>query len=282
MKKIFSKLLLFLFLCSGCGTTYYQLIELDSDIIKSNDKTLIASNNDLNIIFNFWSNGGSTNFSLINKSDETIYIKHDECQLIINGESMDYYDNSKYTKTKSILNEKKGSKTYVTESKIYGKKQTKYNTVTSSTAVYSSNAKTSEEKLVFVLHPNSYKNISGFNIQDYIFSNCDVDEHPNNSNSNLDNGLSFTSDDSPLKIRLIVTYSFDEDFKNKLKYEADAFVSRFSNWNGKRFIQKELFYQCEEGTQNRGYGTMRYVTDNYSPFRYYKKYNKYPKTILVE
>ena len=205
MKKIFvlfNSFLLLLFM--SCNREYYQLVELESDVIKEDNNSLIASNDDLDLILDFWSNGGSTSFKVMNRSYKTLYIKHDECQLIINGRSKDYYDNSRYTSTSSLLNSKKRSSTAISPIKIYGKTQLNISTVTSSSSVLNSKSVTSEDKLIFVLHPDSYKNIEGFKIQDYIFGDCNVTEYPNKSNSNIDNGLSFNADNSPIKIRLII------------------------------------------------------------------------------
>ena len=166
MKNITSKtILLIFFIITGCSTPYYQLVELESLKIKKDNNDFIASNHHLGMKFDFWANGGSTSFDVVNMSDKTIYIKYDECHLVINGESKDYYDNSLYTSTSSILKNRKRSNTTVQQLKIYGKSQINISSFSSTSSIVNSRSKTEEDKLVLILPPSSFKEIDGFKIQ---------------------------------------------------------------------------------------------------------------------
>ena len=121
---------------------------------------------------------------------------------------------------------------------------------------------------MYVLHPQSYRNIDGIYLQESRFKHCDIKAVVSNKNSNIDNGISFTKENSPLNIRIIITYSFDENFENKKTYEVDAYVNRFSNWRKKKFITEERYKECESDQV----GKFRNVTEWYSPMRYYIKY----------
>jgi len=275
-------------LISSCATpTYYQLVELSSDSIKEG----VSENQDIKVRVNFWANGGTSRYSIFNQSKETIYIKYDECQVIKNGLAYDLYDNSEYSSTSGIITSKtKGTKKQkgasISQSNIYGSSSI-YTPLGASASILSSslnasisnsnsvtstvsNAKsvTSTDKRVYVLHPQSKRNIDGIYLQGSRFSNCDVLARASNKKSNIENGISYTKESSPLNIRIIITYSFDENFENKKIYEVDAYVNRFSNWSEQKFFTEEQYQECEDDS----FYNNRNVTEWYSPMRYYKRY----------
>ena len=275
-------------LISSCATpTYYQLVELSSEKIQDG----VSENQDIKVGVNFWANGGTSEYSIFNKSKKIIYIKYDECQVIKNGMAYDLYDNSEYSSTRGIITSNTNKRTQqkgasVSQSNIYG--SSSYNTplgaaasilsaslnasVSNSNSVTStvSNAKsvTSKDKKVYVLHPQSYRNVDGIYLQGSRFWDCDVSSQVSNKESNIRNGISYTKENSPLKVRIVITYSFDENFEDKKTYEVDAFVNRFSNWKENEFIKKEKYKECEDDH----FYEWQNVTELYSPMRYYKKY----------
>jgi hypothetical protein len=274
-------------LISSCATpTYYQLVELSSDNIKEG----ISENQDLKVFVNFWTDGGNSRYSIFNKTEKTIYIKYDECQVIKNGLAYDLYDNSRYTSTRGVTNsitigsnKKKGAS--ISQSNIYGSSSIHTPlgasasilsaalnaSVSNSKSVTStvSNAKsvTSTDKRMYALHPQSYRNIDGIYLQDSRFWDCDVLAKQTDKTSNIENGLSYTKENSPLNVRIIITYSFDVNFENKKTYKLDTYVNRFSNWSENSFFTEEKYRECE-----RVYYKYRNVTEWYSPMNYYKKY----------
>lgn len=275
-------------LISSCATpTYYQLVELSSENIQDG----VSENQDIKVGVDFWANGGTSKYSIFNKSKKTIYIKYDECQVIKNGMAYDLYDNSEYSSTRGIITSKTNKRTQqkgasVSQSNIYG--SSSYNTplgaaasilsaslnasVSNSNSITStvSNAKsvTSTDKRIYVLHPQSYRNIDGIYLRGSRFWDCDVLARVSNKKSNMANGISYTKENSPLNVRIIITYSFDENFDDKKTYEVDAYVNRFSNWNEGKFITTEKYKVCEDDKSYK----IRNVTELYSPMRYYKRY----------
>jgi|TARA_B110000240_G_scaffold175431_1_gene202643 hypothetical protein len=276
-------------LISSCATpTYYQLVELSSENIQDG----VSENQDIKVGVDFWANGGTSKYSIFNKSKKTIYIKNDECQVIKNGMAYDLYDNSEYSSTRGIITSKTNKRTQqkgasVSQSNIYG--SSSYNTplgaaasilsaslnasVSNSNSITStmSNAKSvkSTDKKIYVLHPQSFRNIDGIYLRGSRFWDCDVLARVSNKKSNIDNGISYTKENTPLNLRIIITYSFDENFDDKKTYELDAYVNRFSNWSEKEFIKEEQYKKCEDDK----YYQYRNITELYSPMRYYKRYN---------
>jgi len=117
-------ILLISIIFSSCSTQYYQLYELESSDINL-DRQAYSANNDLKVTYDFWANGGSTELILENKSDKTIYVKHDECQFILNNYAADYYDNATYTNSKSFSKSvSRGNSKQVMVQNIFGTSST--------------------------------------------------------------------------------------------------------------------------------------------------------------
>ena len=288
MKQSISILLLTLLISSCAPKTFYQLVELSSNNIKEGE----SENEDIKINIDFWENGGTTQFSIFNKSLKTIYIKYDECQVIKNGMAYDLYDNSEYSSNRGIITSKTNARKQqkgasISKSNIYG--SSSFNTVLGAAAsIYSasisasasnfnsvtttmSNTKSvsSTDMKTFVLQPQSYRIIDGVYLQSSRFYDCNVLASVSNKQSNIENGMSFPKEASPFNLRIIITYSYDDSFTDKKTYELDAYVSRFSNWNMSEFVKQEKYKKCEDDI----YFKYRDVTDTYSPMRYYIRYD---------
>jgi len=276
MKKIFN-LIIACVLLSSCNTTtyFYQLVDIASDDIKDNQ----SSNKDLDIHFDFWGDGGSTTYEIHNKGEKTMYIKYDECQLIINGQVQDLYDNSEYTnsnstsikKGRSVSNSASGAISGI--GVLSGLVEAYSRSASASASVSKENTKTSartfSDKQVYVLPPNSSRDIYGPNLQSYIASDCDLVEYPSVKKSALGNGLSYTNENTPLKFRVFITYGFNDQFSDKKTYSVTGYVNRISNWNPSAFITTEKYKEC-----NKGLSKTRSIIEWRSPSRYYVSYEK--------
>ena len=72
MKRLFL-LLLTIMTLSSCGSYYYQVYDVASNIEEQNDQYMIE-NEDCAISFNFWKHLGNAAFTFYNKTDENLYI----------------------------------------------------------------------------------------------------------------------------------------------------------------------------------------------------------------
>jgi len=275
MKRILN-LIIACFLLSSCSTTtsFYQLVDIESDDIKDNQ----SSNQDLDVYFDFWGDGGSSTYKIHNKGEKTLYIKYDECQLIINGQAQDLYDNSVYTNSKStsIIKGRSVSKSAsgaVAGIGILSGLAEAYSRSASASGSVSkgntnSSSKTFSDKKVYVLSPNSSRDIYGPDLQSYVFSDCDMVEYPSKKKSDLDNGFSYTNENSPLKFRIFITYGFNEQFSDKKTYSITGYVNRISNWHSDAFITYKKYEECDKVK----WGS---VVEWRSPSRYYVRYMNY-------
>jgi hypothetical protein len=268
MKLIFRAFVLS-FLLTSCSKDvyFYQLVELESENMKAVDNQVIASNNDIKVVFDFWDNRGASDFAITNTTNKTIYIKHDECFLIKNGRIIDYYDNAEYTSSSSFNKEvsAQSSNAYTSNnSNILGSIRSKAASISSST----SSSVTKSDKKVLALPPNTTRVIYGPDLDVYRHWDCNVNPIPSRKESNRENGVSFTKDNTPLNIGVLITYSYEDDFSDKKTFETSAFLNHFSNWSPNEFIISENYKDCEEDR----YELYRKVFIDHSPLMYYIKY----------
>ncbi len=275
MKKILN-LIIACVLLSSCNTTtyFYQLVDIASDDIKDNQ----SSNQDLDVYFDFWGDGGSTTYVVHNKGEKTMYIKYDECQLIINGQARDLYDNSEYTNSNStsIIKGRSVSKSASGAISgigvLSGLVEAYSRSASASASVSKENTNTSSmtysDKRVYILPPTSSRYIYGPDLQSYVTKDCDLAEYPSIKKSALGNGFSYTNENSPLKFRVFITYAFNEQFSDKKTYTITGYVNRISNWNPNAFITTEKYKECD------GMYKTRSVTELRSPSRYFISYEK--------
>ena len=270
MKLIFRAFVLS-FLLTSCSKAvyYYQLVELESENMEAVDNQVIASNNDIKVVFDFWGNRGSSDFAITNTTNKTIYIKHDECFLIKNGRIIDYYDNAEYTSSSSLNKEVSAqrSNAYKSDnSNILGTIRSKAASISSST----SSSVTKSDKKILPLPPNTTRVIYGPDLDGNRLWNCNVDPIPSRKKSNRQNGVSFTKDNTPLNVGVLITYSYEDDFSDKKTFETSAFLNHFSNWSPNEFIIAENYKDCEEDR----YELYREVFIDHSPLMYYIKYTR--------
>lgn len=92
-------------LITSCAPTYYyQLVNTKpaSEGLKKTERAVIYEDDNCIINYNLWANGGTTQISIENKTDEDIYIDLGATFFFINNQAFDIYDGS--TKTKSVVN----------------------------------------------------------------------------------------------------------------------------------------------------------------------------------
>ena len=274
MKKILNLIIACVLLAScSTPTRFYQLVDIASDDIKDNQ----SSNKDIDVYFDFWGDGGSTTYEIHNKGEKTMYIKYDECHLIVNGLVRDLYDNSEYTNSNStsIKNTTGVSKsasgaisgTGVLSGLAEAYVRSASASISSSKVNTKSLSRTYSDKKVYVLPPSSSRYIYGPDLQSYVTKDCDLDEYPSKKKSNFENGLSYTNENSPLKFRVFITYAFDEQFSDKKTYSITGYVNRISNWHPSAFITNQNYKECDKEM----YKTKEVVVWS-SPSRYYISY----------
>ena len=129
---------------------------------------------------------------------------------------------------------------------------------------------TKSDKKILPIPPNSYRKINGYTIQYNRLRDCNVDIKPSKKKSNKENGVVYDKEDTPMNLNILITYAFEEDFKNKKSFEISTFIKHFSNWHEDAFIVSEKYKECEDDIFKKN----RDIYVNYSPLMWFHKYRK--------
>jgi len=245
-----------LFLSSCSTTSFYQVYEVkpfDESITKSNK--LIFDDENCQISYNLWSNGGNIGFNFYNKTNFNIYIKLNESNFILNGFANDYFKNRTYTTTKSKFvstsNTSTGSlaitgiDTYenINTSQVISSISAKLN----SSVGYSVSIK---EDSIVCIPPRTTKIISEYSINNYQIRDCELYKYPR---KNQIKTLTYSSDDSPIVFSNRITYEINGNSKvvtNKFYVSgvtnypySDFFVRKYEEFCGQKSYMRKKHYR---------------------------------------
>lgn len=231
------KLLIFVLSCcclTACSSSYYQQIAtLKSEQVRINDDgEFVAETPEFSISYNFWSQLGGVNFSIINKSDKDIYFRVSESYFIRNGRAYDYYqeiENVAATTTQ-IGNVGKISRQEVKMQKS------------------------------ICIPAHSYKPFKGFYTQPDVYRECGFIRNPSDSESAE---LNFNINNSPVIIENRLTLEIDGQVYplNHVFY-----VSKLQNFATTTIVEYVNIKNCEGNSVGKKLYKML------APFRYYIDY----------
>ena len=282
-----------LILSSCAPTVFYQLYNTESSNVEMNENRIIYENDDIKVVYDFWGNQGNSDFLIINKTDSNVFIDLNKSHLVKNGIAKTYFQNRTFSESSSsslsvrnyysssYLNKSTNSFGNVYYSNGFGIANSQINTSgnlsTSSSKSKSIIAKgfsvTYIEKDIICIPKNSAKIFNGFSLNTDIYRDCDLLRYP--SRKSIES-KKFDKENTPLNIKNIITYSFDENNSNSLKeIENNFWVSEISNYNSTEFYKVKYPEYCGEKSQ---YLKRYYLF--YKPNRFYIKYSKGSSTEL--
>lgn len=203
MKKIL--LLLFIaIILSSCGSSYYQIYDVASNIKEQNNQ-YVVENEDCTVSFNFWDSKGNAAFTFYNKTDNNLYIPLASSSFIMNGYSKSLFDNVDVT----VLVSRTETNTYKSNSIIC-------------VAPHSS----------FVIYDNK--------LVDRIYKFCDVNkDYPKGTY-----GENFTEEDTPLNFRYHILYSYNMNAEQTKALTPAFYVSRIENFKSKVITESKIVKDC--------------------------------------
>jgi hypothetical protein len=279
-------------LLSGCSSVYYQLYQVESTDLKLNNNFLLSENNDLNIVYNFWSEYGIGDILIENKTDSSVYIDLGRSHLIVNGIANTYFQNRTITKATSssfLISSSygsytsqytgKGSATASASAWNYGNysaasgnsysvssgtSTVSGRSSTSNTHISLANSVTIGEQQIVIIPPRSAKVISGFYLNSALYKDCNLVSNPSRKENKISK---FNKDNSPFMYRNFLTYSFDKEF-TPINELSDLFwVSEISNYSNNEFTE---YYQPQNCGKNVGYQQLKFKYEG--PDKFYIEY----------
>jgi hypothetical protein len=277
---------------------FYQLQKIESEDVSQNDHAKIVSEfDDVDIIANFWADGGNTSFMIYNKTDSNIFIDLGKSHLIINGVAHTYFQNRAFAESSSSTISSgssftTGSATRSTYSSGYGTASYYGNSAyaraqTTSTSYSSGYTSTTGSKItttedqsvsfgemrVICIPPRSGKMVDGFIIQSSTYRDCDLLRYPGKKQTPT---KKFDFEQSPLKFLNLITYGFNEELKDERTLEISYWVSEISNYSYDKFVgRRKLTYCAEELLESETYWLLK------NPQYFYIEYKKLTDTGFI-
>jgi hypothetical protein len=259
-------------LLSSCGpSVYYQVYKaVPADPISIVQNALIYEDDNCEIAYNLWADGGNVGFSFYNKTDENINLKMDESFFILNGVAHDYYKNrvfkSVYT-TGSTVSHGASASTSVTGFNFLnllltnrGQASKRLDLLDSSESSVSY-----DEQEEICIPPHTMKHITEYKISDVLYRDCDLYIYPKKRQLLTKR---FHMDDSPIIFSNRLVYELEKSEKT-IKFENEFYISEISNYPEKEITTNEYSEFCGQTSQEK----RRYFKD-VSPEKFYIRYEK--------
>lgn len=266
MKKLLILFTAVVFLVSCSSTTFYQLYTTKSPDVQSDESKMIFENEDIKVIYNFWDNCGTSSFVVSNKTGSNVFIDLSKSHLVVNGIATTYFQNRTFTESSRALFNTGFSFGYGSLNKF-----SNYNgdirfmndlvTIdsqenTNSTGSFISTSKKSAiekgqsitygEKKIICIPANSAKLIMGLPLNSELYRDCNLFKYPSRNEVKTEK---FTEETTPLTIKNILSYRFNENGQENNVVENSFWVSEISNYPLKSFLGKRYPEYCEEKAQ---------------------------------
>lgn len=269
MKKLLFMAVTATMLFSSCSPTYYQVYEVKSNALKQADNSLVYENEDLKVMYNLWSDGGSMNFIVQNKTDRDLFLDMGQSFFILNGEASDYFQNREYTNTIAMtVSASYGISLF---SAVAGYWPNTYLVPGTKSFIAKamkgrSQSVTTKEKEIVCVPANSFKTIKGQDISQHYLRTCNKKvDYPKQSAS----AATYTEPSSPTKFRNRISYSFDEKGSDLRQIENDFYLSGITNYSKKAAMEK-----VKEKVGCSKTSSKTYYFKIGGPNKFYQKYKK--------
>jgi len=259
-------------LLTSCVTTsfyqVYKAVPSDKSIIK--DNYLVYEDENCKVSYNFWGEGGNIGFLFYNKTDNNIYLNLNESFFVLNGIAYDYFKNRVYTHSTSSGSTTSRTATAsksVTGINFLDLLQTNRIQATSGVGLMTSSGYSisfNEEKVVCVPSKTS-KIITEYNINDYLYKDCDLFKYPTKKQVK---SKSFSKSDSPIIFSNRISYTLEQS-QEKVQFENEFYVSEISNYPESEMLESKYDEFCGQKS-----ATMTRYFKNVSPDKFYIKYTK--------
>jgi hypothetical protein len=266
MKRVMIILMDVVFLASCSSTTFYQLYTTKSTDVQSDENKMTFENDDVRVIYNFWDNCGTSSFVVLNKTNSDVFVDLSKSHLIVNGIATTYFQNRTFTESSRALFNNGFSFGYGSLNKISNYNgdilfmndlvtiDSQENTNSNSSFISTSKKSAIEkgqsvtyfEKEMICVPANSAKLITGLELNSNIYRDCNLLRYP--SGKNINTGK-FTEETTPLTIKNIISYRFDENGHENNTIENNFWVSEISNYPLKSFLGRRYSEYCGEKAQ---------------------------------
>jgi hypothetical protein len=202
---------------SSCKLAY-QVFEVSPTATTTVDSNFVFQNSDVEIGYNFWTNGGKMGYYVYNKTDKPIYVNWDRSHFVLNNVSRDHYavPRDLYFDNVSIVRKTKRRVYYEGTEQL--SKQTSY-----------------QNKTVVEVPPMS-KVLS----DEFTFVNNVYDTKKLHLGCKRKRSMSFAQDTTPVAFRNYVTYSFANNFQDAKVVDNGFYVSKITSLTRSKFLGQRV------------------------------------------
>ena len=256
---------------SSCKTTYYQVYRaVPSDRSMADKDALVYKDENCEVTYNLWSQGGNMGFGFFNKTKENIYLNLDECFFVRNDVANDYYLDREFTQTSNVgskSSRKKGASVALAGLNFLGLIQTNQGVaeVSESLITSSGSSISVKEKKIITIPPGTLKFISEYNINESLYRDCDLLKYPRRKQVKT---LHFMKEESPFVFSNRITYRVGESAE-PVQFENEFYVSEITNYPKNEIVKEDYDEFCGEKSEEK-YNFFKIK----SPDRFYIMYLK--------
>ncbi len=253
--KLFLFVILTAFLAMSCTTYshYYQVAKVDiaDNKTKNIDGNIVFSDENISILYYFWSINGNVCFTIENKTNKDITIHLDESFFIHNDIAFDYFQNRYYMSEKNINQSVK-----TINNSLYSVNQT---------SIQNSESTIVKEKEKIVIPPNTKRIINEFIVLTERYRSCDLLCDYLGSDG-LDS-ISFTQENTPFAFENKIIYSIEDTRKT---VSNKFYISNITNFTDEAFIKTQYKKQCPNDSEYDEVEVTEYL--QYAPNKCYITY----------
>lgn len=261
-------------LLTSCTTTsFYQVYKATpSDKLINKDNLLVYEDNNCEVSYNLWDEGGNIGFRFFNKTDKNIYLNLKESFFILNGIAYDYFKDRVFTNSTSsgaATSRAATASKSVTGINYLDLLQTNRIQATSSVGLITSSGYSisyNEEKVICI-PSNTSKFIAEYNINETLFRDCDLFKYPTRKQIK---SKSFTKSESPIVFSNRIAYTIEQSDR-LIKFENEFYVTEISNYPESEMLESKYDEFCGQKS-----AIMKKYFKNVSPDKFYIKYTKGP------
>ena len=238
MKKLVLFALLTVFGLTSCETAYYQVYEVKSSDLVQKENSMVYENSDCKILYNLWSEKGDIQFIFENKTDRDLFLDMNQTFFIKNKAAFNYYNNRTY-QTQSFASFDYGYSTrysYWSNGTFWPTQYSLKAGSANSKARISLSTGISTKEFEFICIPaNSFKVFNYFTINPEFIRTCEKAKDYPKKQSTV---VTYNEQESPLKFRNRISYSFDKNGSSLQQVENSFWLSSIRNYSNKEAVEK--------------------------------------------
>lgn len=231
------------FCMTSCKSYYYQVYDVGTKDMKTEDNSLVYENEDCKVLYNLWSNNGELKFAILNKTDKDIFVNMGQSFYVVNGQAVDYYQGREFT-SQSI-----NHADYMISSSVgafgssgfwgngvYDEDGTAImNAMTGKVSKTLSNSVTTREKEIVCIPAKSFKVFNYYKVNPTRVTTCETNKDFPKKSCKIG---TYTQSTTPLSFKNRIAYGFNKSDVADKHLDNDFWISSVTNYSKNEATEK--------------------------------------------